>query len=155
MDKEEKIATVRRITVDERLAEDLIRLEICELINRDDSGEFKLEPEFWKDIAQEGEEIVARPFRPGKKSQKDLYTDLMSIPEEQVKEFPWKDLEEGQVFLSGAFEVKEEQSGNKTVKRYFIRPGAKAFKQIDDDVKEDIKTLYYEILAKGEKNGKL
>ena len=105
MDKEEKIATVRMITVDERLAEDLIRLEICELINRDDSGEFKLEPEFWKDIAQEGEEIVARPFRPGKKSQKDLYTDLMSIPEEQVREFPWKDLEEGQVFLSGAFSI--------------------------------------------------
>ena len=155
MDKEEKIATVRMITVDERLAEDLIRLEICKLINRDDSGEFKLEPEFWEDIAQEGEEIVARPFSPGEKTQKDLYTDLMSIPEEQVKEFPWKDLEEGQIFLSGAFEVKEEQHGDKKVKRYFIRPGTKAFIQIDDDVKEDTKTLYYEVLAKGEKDGKL
>ena len=79
----------------------------------------------------------------------------MSIPESQVKQFPWKDLKEGQVFLSGAFEVKEEQSGDKRVKRYFFRPGEKAFKQIDDDVKENTKTLYFEILAKGEKNGKL
>jgi hypothetical protein len=155
MDKEEKIATVRRITVDEQLTEDLIRLEICELIKPGKSGEFKDEPDFWKDIAQEGEEIVARPFRPGKKSQKDLYTDLMSIPESQVKQFPWKDLKEGQVFLSGAFEVKEEQSGDKKVKRYFIRPGEKAFERIDDDVKENTKTLYFDVLAKGEKNGKL
>ena len=155
MDKEEKIATVRRITVDERLSEDLIRLEICELIKLGESGEFKDEPDFWKDIAQEGEEILARPFNPEKESQKDLYTDLMSIPESQVKQFPWKDLKEGQVFLSGAFEVKEEQSGDKKVKRYFICPGKKAFKQIDDDVKENTKTLYYEILAKGEKNDKL
>ncbi len=155
MDKENTIVTVRRITVDERLSEDLIRLEICELKKFGESGEFKDEPDFWRDIAQEGEEIVARPISPEKKSKKDLYTDLMSIPESQVKQFPWKDLKEGHVFLSGEFEVKEEHSGNKKVKRYFIRPGEKAFKQIDDDVKKNTKTLYYEILAKGEKNGKL
>ena len=155
MDKENKIATVHRITVDERLSEDLIRLEICELKKLGESGEFKDEPDFWRDIVQEGEEIVVRPINPEKESKKGLYTDLMSIPESQVKQFPWKDLKEGNVFLSGAFEVKEEQSGNKKVKRYFIRPGKKAFRQIDDDVKENTKTLYYEILAKGEKNGKL
>lgn len=155
MDKEERIATVRRITVDERLSEDLIRLEICELIKHGESGEFKDDPDFWKDIAQEGEEIVARPYNPEKESEKNLYTDLMSIPESQVKQFPWKDLKEGQVFLSGEFEVIEEQSGDKKVKRYFIRPGEKAFEQIDDDVKENTKSLYYETLAKGEKNGKL
>ena len=155
MDKEDKSATVRRITVDERLCEDLIRLEICELKKIGDSGEFKDEPDFWRDIVQEGEEILARPINPEKESKKDLYTDLMSIPESQVKQFPWKELKEGQVFLSGAFEVREEQSGDKKVTRYFIRPGEEAFIQIDDDVKENTKTLYYEILAKGEKNGKL
>ena len=155
MNKEDKIATVLRITVDERLSEDLIRLEICELKKIGESGEFKDEPDFWRDIVQEGEEIVAWPINSEKESKKGLYTDLMSIPESQVKQFPWKDLKEGQVFLSGAFEVKEEQSGDKKVTRYFIRPGEKAFKQIDDDVKENTKTLYYEILAKGEKNGKL
>ena len=155
MDREDKIPTVRRISVDERLSEDLIRLEICKLIKLGESGEFKDEPDFWRDIVQEGEEIVVHPINPEKESTKGLYTDLMSIPESQVKQFPWKDLKEGQVFLSGAFEVKEEQRGDKKVKRYFIRPGEKAFKQIDDDVKENTKTLYYEILAKGEKNGKL
>lgn len=155
MDKEDKIATVHRITVDERLSEDLIRLEICELKKTGESGEFKDEPDFWRDIVKEGEEIVARPINQENESKKDLYTDLMSIPESQVKHFPWKDLKEGQVFLSGAFEVKEEQRGDKKVKRYFIRPGEKTFKQIDDDVKENTKTLYYEILAKENKNGKL
>ena len=155
MDKEDKIATVHRITIDEQLSEDLIRLEICELKKLDKAGEFKDEPDFWRDIVQEGEEILARPINPEKESEKGLYTDLMSIPESQVKQFPWKDLKEGQVFLSGAFVVNEEQSGDKKVKRYFIRPGEKAFKQIDDDVKENTKTLYYEILAKNEKNGKL
>lgn len=155
MDKEERIATVRRITVDERLSEDLIRLEICELIKHEKSGEFKDEPDYWRDIAQEGGEVLARPIAPGKKSTKECYTDLMSIPKSQVKKFPWKDLKEGQVFLSGAFEVKEEQSGDDTVMRYFIRPGKKAFKQIDDDVKKNTKTLYYKILAKGENHGRL
>lgn len=155
MDKENKTTTVHRITVDERLSEDLIRLEICELKKFGESGEFKDEPDFWRDIVREGEEIVARPINQENESKKDLYTDLMSIPESQVKQFPWKDLKEGQVFLSGAFEVKEEQGGDKKVKRYFIRPGEKVFKQIDDDVRENTKILYYEILAKGEKNGKL
>ena len=155
MDKEDIIAAVRRITVDERLSEDLIRLEICELKKVGESGEFKDEPDFWRDIVQEGEEIVARPINPEKESKKGSYADLMSIPESQLEQFPWKDLKEGQVFLSGEFEVKEEQSGNKKVKRYFVRPGEKAFKQIDDDVKENTKALYYKLLAKGEKHGKL
>ena len=152
MDKDNNIATVRRITVDEQLSEDLIRLEICELIKHGESGEFKDEPDFWKDVATEGEEIVARQIDPDKSTQKNLYTDVMFIPVSQVPQFPWKDLKEGQVFLSGAFEVREELSGDKQVKRYFHHPGKEAFEQIDDDVKKNTKTLYYEILAKGEKN---
>ena len=97
MRKADEIATVRRITVDERLSDDLIRLEICELIKHDESGEFKDEPDFWKEIVQEGEEIVARPPTKGRTSNEALYTDVMSIPESLVKQFLWKDLEEGQV----------------------------------------------------------
>ena len=155
MDKEDKIPTVLRISVDERLSEDLIRLEICELIRFGESKEFKDEPDFWSDIIQGGEEIVARLINPGKVIIKGPNTDMVSILESLVEQFPWKDLKEGQVFLSGAFEVKEEQRRDKKVKRYFIRSGEKAIKQIDDDVKENTKTLYYEILAKGGKNGKL
>lgn len=155
MNKNEKIATVHRITVDEQLAEDLIRLEICELKKQGESGEFKDEPDFWEDIAKEGEEIMAKPLDPESILQELLYTDVMFIPESLVQQFPWKDLKEGQVFLSGAFEVKEEQRGDKIVKRYFFRPGKEAFEQIDDDVKENTKNLYFEILAKGEKSDKL
>lgn len=151
----DKTATVRRITVDERLSEDLIRLEICELIKHEKSGEFKDEPDYWRDIAREGGEVLARPITPGKKSTKECYIELMSIPKSQIKKFQWKDLKEGQVFLSGAFEAKEEQSGDKKVIRYFVRPDKMSFKQIDDDVKKNTKTLYYEILAKGEKHGRL
>ena len=155
MDNVENIPRVHRISIDERLSEDLIRLEICELNKSDESGEFKDEPDFWSDIAKEGEEFLARPTRPEKESNVGLYTDLMSIPESQVMRYPWKDLEEGQVFLSGAFQIVEEQSDDKKVKRYFVSADHEAFEQIDDDVKENTKTLYYEILAKGEKNVKL
>jgi hypothetical protein len=153
MDKNNTIPTVRRITVDEQIYEDLIRLEICELGKCDESGEFKDDPEYWKDIVKEGDEILARPTNQGKDSSKDLYTDLMAIPESRVKQFPWKDLKEGQVFLSGAFEVTEEVSGDKKNKRYYYRAGERAFEQIDDDVKKNTKNLYYEILAKSVKNG--
>ena len=155
MNNKDKIGTVQRITVDERLSEDLIRLEICELKEPGESGEFKDEPDFWRDIAQDREEVLARPNNSGKGSRKDYYVDLMFIPEAQVRQFPWKDLEEGQVFLSGEFKVKKERRKGKKGKRYFIRPGKKVFKRIDDDVKENTKALYYEVLAKGEKNGKL
>lgn len=155
MKKPDKLASVRRITVDERLSDDLIRLEICELKRVDESGEILDEPGFWTDISSEGNDVLARPANPQSKSRKNLYTDLMGIPETHVDVYPWKDLTEGQVFLSGEFEVREEQREEETIKRYFASPGKKAFERIDDDVKKHTKALYYEVLAKGEKDGKL
>ena len=155
MNKKSKIPTVHRITVDERLSEDLIRIEICKLIKVDKSGEFKGEPDYWEDITEEGEEIVAQPCAPKKKSKNNSYTDLMSVPKSKVDKFPWKDLKEGQVFLAGEFEVRGKKSGDEKVKGYFIHPGKKDFQQIDEDVKETTKTLYYKVLAKGEKHGRL
>jgi len=155
MRKENKIPKVLRITIDERLSENLIRLEICKLVDIGNSGEFKDEPGFWKDAAKEGEEILVQSNISKHKSRKKLYTDLMSIPKSQVDKFPWKDLKEGQVFLSGEFEVKEKMIKNKNVKQYFIHPGKESFEQIDDDVKENTKNLYFEILAKGDKYGRL
>jgi hypothetical protein len=155
MDKKKKIPTVHRITIDERLSEDHIRIEICKLIKIDKSGEFRDEPDYWEDITEEGEEIIAQPRVQKKKSKTNSYTDLMSIPKSKARKFPWKDLQEGQVFLAGEFKVREQKSGNTKAKRYFIQPGKKDFEQIDDDVKENTKTLYYKILAKGEKHGRL
>lgn len=153
MDLDKGTATVHRITVDEKLAEDLIRLEICKLKKLEDGGEFKDEPGFWEDIAEEGEEIFARAPDPDNKSQEDLYTEIMSIPAALSSQFPWKDLTEGQVFLSGSFSVRESQNEDKKIKKYFYRPKENSFEQIDDEVKDDTKILYYEVLAQGEKNG--
>jgi hypothetical protein len=155
MVKDKKRATVRRITIDEQLSEDLIRLEVCELIEPESTGEFKDDPSFWRDISQDGEEILARPLNSEERYEKDSYTELMSIPESQIEQFPWKDLKEGQVYLSGEFEVREEKNGDRMVKHYVISRGKKTFIQIDDDVKENTKNLYYEILAKGENHGRL
>jgi hypothetical protein len=155
MDKEDKIPKVYRITIDERLSEDLLRLEICELIKVDESGAFKDEPEFWKDISADGEEIVARPIDPDKKTEKESYTRLMSIPESEASQYPWNDLKEGQVYLSGSFEVKEVKDGEKTARRYFVSTGEEAFKRIDGDVKKNTEILYFETVSQGDENGKL
>lgn len=149
---------VHRISIDEQLSENLIRLEICELKleKLDESGVFKDEPDYWRDIASEGKESFALSISPEKESAiGTYYIDLMSIPETLAERFPWKDLTEGQVFLSGEFEVQIEQDSGEEVKRFYVRSGAQGFLQIDDDVKKHTKTLYYGVLAKGEKNGKL
>ena len=115
MKNENGIPVAHRITIDERLSEDLVRLEICELAKVAEKGEFKDEPDFWKSIVQEGKEILARPINSAKKPVKNSYARLMSIPDSKVKKFPWKDLKEGQVFLSGAFVVKKKQRGGRRV----------------------------------------
>ena len=155
MKNKNAIPVVHRITIDERLSEDLVRLEICELVKVAEKGEFKDEPDFWKVIVKDGGEILARPINSAKISVKNSYAKLMSIPDSKVKKFPWKDLKEGQVFLSGAFVVKKKQRGGKKVKQFFVSHGKAGFERIDDDVKESTKALYYDILAKGEKHVKL
>jgi hypothetical protein len=149
MKKNKNKYPVYRITVDEKLSDNLIRLEICRLIKYDETREFKDDPEFWEDITNEGEEILVCPPGQENETQKNLYTEVMNIPQSLVDEFPWKDLKEGQVFLSGAFIAKELPILTKKVYQYYYSPEDKGFKQIDDDVKAKTKTLYYSVLAKG------
>lgn len=155
MKKEDNIPKVYRISVDERLSEDLIRLEICELIKPLKSGEFKDEPENWEEITSEGEEIVVKPIEKGEKVKKGHKSEFISISESLLTKFNWKDLKEGQVYLSGEFEIKEKKNGDQTVKRFFIYPGKRAIEKIDDVVNKNTKTLYYDTLSKGKKNGKV
>ena len=79
---------VRRITVDERLANDLIRLASCRLAEGvevffDRDGDWGSEREIW-----------AEP---------KTYARKMGVPASIAP--PWATLEEGQVFVSGEFEV--------------------------------------------------
>jgi len=149
MDKKKKAVAVYRITVDERLSEDLIRLEVSELIMYNTTGEFRDEPEFWEEKGSESGEVLARPHeskRESKQASKELTEVLTDI---LLSKIQWKDLKDGQVYLLGEFEIKKE----KDVNHYFIRPGASAFEQIDDDVYDHTKILYYEVLGKDVKHG--
>ncbi len=154
MEKKELSINVLRITVDEMLSEDLFRLEICELIKTDKSGEFKDEPEYWRDIFdKDGEEVMVRPDMPTSNSKIVSYVDRMSIPDSKLKQYPWKEMKEGQVYLSGEFEIRMEESDKEPLNQYFTRTDARAFERIDDDVYENTKSLYYKVLAKKERNG--
>ena len=89
-----------------------------------------------------------------KKSSK-LYTakekdDLWSyIYTSLFREIQWKDLKEGQVFLLGEFEMRQKETKN----HYFIRPGASSIQQIDDEVYDQTKILYYKVLGKEVSHG--
>lgn len=140
---------VYRITIDEKLSDDLIRLEICKLIKHSKSGEFKDEPIYWEDYTES--ETIIKPT----KINNNLYADLSTHTKLQTKTILWKDLKEGQVFLIGAFKIKDNQKNTKIFNQYFVDPDKDEFRQIDNDVKANTKSLYYKILSKGEKNGKL
>ncbi len=113
MRSQEKVL-VRRITVDEPLADDLIRLMICPLAGGveeffDREGDWGEEHEVW-----------VRP---------ETYTQKLGIPSSEMENWPWEALTEGQVFLSGEFEIV----GDRWPDRYFkVSRRRKEFLRIDD-----------------------
>jgi len=133
---------VRRITVDERLHEDLIRLEICSL--GETREEFKDSPELWK---------VMEVEKKDKEDEDDWlattenYADMMGIPQSMRSKWLWKDLREGMVFLSGDFKVVEKDE-NDLPKRFAFSPGNENFVRIDEVIKDDIARLYYEAVER-------
>jgi hypothetical protein len=126
---------VRRITVDERLADDLIRLVVCRLRDGieaffDRRGDWGLE-----------RESFARP--------KDYARKLGVSPDGAP---PWETLEEGQLFLAGEFEIV----GDRASPHYFrICPGKQEFLRLDllDEYKEGVKRLYSVLLTGGQEDG--
>lgn len=123
---------VHRITIDERLAGDLIRVVICPLAKGvqaffDREGDWGPEREAW--------------VRPG------TYARRLGIPAPESKRWPWEALVEGQVFLSGAFEIV----GDPVSPSYFqVSSGRQEFLRIDhlDVFKQDIKRLYSDLLTR-------
>ncbi len=124
-------AWVRRISVDEQLADDLIRLVICSLTKGIEV--FTDRDEDW---GME-REVLVKP----KTYARRLGVRSSSAP-------PWETLEEGQVFVSGEFEVV----GDRRAPRYFkVSHGRREFLRIDDleGFKEDVKWIYSELLKRG------
>jgi len=144
MEKAEKASKVYRITVDERLSEDLIRLEVCKLKDKHSSEEFSDEPEIWEEVFLEGEEILARPLEHARKTEMGSKDSLELIIESLIEKIEWKNLREGQVFLLGEYDLREDKAG----KHYYLRPDVFTFKQIDDEVYDNTKILYYNVLGK-------
>jgi hypothetical protein len=126
---------VRRITVDERLAGDLIRLVVCHLA--DGIEVFYDRQEDWGTER----DVWTRP--------KD-YAQKLGAPDVQTP--PWESLEEGQLYLSGEFEVV----GDRARPAYFrVRPGRREFVRIDnlEEYREGVKHLYSVLLTEGGKDG--
>jgi hypothetical protein len=127
-------AVVRRITVDERLADDLIRLVVCRLVEGveefyDRRGEWGRERESW-----------ARPRN---------YAEKLGAPPDNIP--AWDSLMEGQVFLSGEFEVV----GERDKPRWFRAcPGKQEFLRLDsvEEHKEGLKHLYSVLLVGGQRD---
>lgn len=129
--KSKKKVIVRRITVDEKLSEDLIRVLVSSL--KEGIKKFRDKMEYWE---EENEELV-RP---------DSFVKKMGIPFSEKKKFKWENLREGQVFLSGAFDVVDIK---KPPGKFEVNPKRKEFLSIDTLAKKDIKKLYFRVLGRG------
>ena len=134
-EKPKKNAIVNRITIDEKLSEDLIRVLISPL--KKGIKIFKDKMDYWE---EEKEELV-RP---------DTFVRKMGIPFSKKKKFRWEDLREGQAFLSGSFSIAD---GKKNPGRFEVNPRRKEFLSIDALAKKDIKKLYFKVLGR-QRNGK-
>lgn len=127
--KKSRKAQVRRITIDEKLSDDLVRFVVCSL--KQGVENFIDRDEDWE---EEREELL----------QSRDYTQMFGI---MAEEFPWETLKEGQVFLLGGFEV----IGDRTAPQCFkVNPERKELLRIDnlEEFKEEIKYLYSEIMKR-------
>ena len=129
--KSKKNVMVQRITIDEKLSEDLIRVLISPLRGR--IKKFRDQMEYWE---EEKEELVSP----------DSFAKKMGIPFSEKKKWKWENLREGQVFLSGAFDVVGIK---KSPGMFEVNPKRKEFLSIDALAKNDIKKLYFKVLGRG------
>ena len=117
---------ITRITVDEILSDALIRFETCTL--KKDTVEFFDEVVNWG----EKKDVLV------KRSQ---YRRKLDLP------YPWEEFEEGQVFLSGAFEVVCVEG---KPDHFRVSPGKNGFVRIDNlrKFKDKLKRVYSDLLTR-------
>jgi hypothetical protein len=130
MKKKLRKTRVRRITVDEKLSDDLFRFVFCSL--KEGVERFSDQSDKW----QKEQEKLVNP----KNYSRILYVKKSEAP-------AWETLQEGQVYLSGEFEI----IGNKKNPEDFkVSPGQRNFLRIDelDIVDETVKSLYSDALGR-------
>jgi hypothetical protein len=119
---------VRRITIDERLSDGLIRILVADLkANIETFGD---DPKYWG----EESELLVHPTD---------YREKMGMPQ-TARKWSWRKLYEGQVFLSGGFE-KIEGEGAETM---FKVDAEMNFQCIDDVSKERVTKDYMKALER-------
>ncbi len=122
---------VRRITIDERLSDNLVRILVADL--KPDKETFGDDPKDWR----EESELLVRP---------EDYQEEMGMPSEPEEEWLWNNLYEGQVFLSGGF--REITEGG-TEARFVVDVEQRNFQSIARVSKERVKNSYLAALEGG------
>ena len=117
--------SVKRITVDEQLADDLIRFEVCSL---KEQGEFFYSVESW---GEKKHELI----------HKSDYKRKLHLTQ------PWNTLKESQVFLVGEFEVVGDPANPDSFKTSL---GKRKSIRIDDKrkFKDNVKETYFKLLKR-------
>ncbi|GEM_PF-3507475 len=160
--RERKIK-VFRITVDEKLSDDYIRLMICSLI------------ESIKDFAdKETKRIVITDRRRNWDKEEEVYITsenykdilgMLGLKKKHVEQIPWDNLNEGQVYLLGSFRIEEikkrtnlkqakidKENRKRKVKRFILDARKVSFTQIDEQVNDAIRRLYFSTLRERRKH---
>jgi len=119
---------VRRITVDEKLSENLFRFVFCSL--REGIKQFTDRDDEW----EEEREKLVHP---------NDYSRTLGVKKAEAP--TWEILQEGQVYLSGEFKVIGDQTNPEC---FEVSPGRRKFLRIDnlDMINEGVKSLYSDVL---------
>jgi len=120
-----------RITVDEKLSADLCRFAFCFL--REGLEQFTDLDDEW----QKEQEKLVNP---------QSYFKVLNVKKSEAP--AWETLEEGQVYLSGEFEV----IGDSAKPEYFkVSPGIRKLLRVDKLplIDEGIRALYSDVLGRG------
>lgn len=128
--KKSRKSLVRRITVDEKLSDNLIRVLISGLA----AGikEFNVNKGKW----QNEKEVFITPQN---------YTEKLGMSKSMEKKLPWEDLKEGQAFLYGNFEIK----GSRKSPAIVIHKGPLRILRIDNLIRSEVEELYSAVLRQG------
>jgi hypothetical protein len=119
---------VRRITVDEKLDDNLFRFVFCSL--REGIKQFTDRDDEWR---EEREKLV----------HPQDYSRALDVKKSEAP--VWETLQEGQVYLSGEFKVIGDQTNPEC---FEVSRGRKNFLRIDnlDMINEGVKSLYSDVL---------
>lgn len=131
MNSQSRKTIVRRITVDEKLSDDLFRFLICPL--KKDVEKFHDESDYWQG---EGVKLV-NPKN---------YAKILGVNEPEAPK--WEELKEGQVYLSGEF---DRVNGKTEPILFRVSRGRRKFLRIDnlEAFDEDLRSLYSDALKGG------